>query len=180
MFNLLSQNLKNEIKKEYKIRKLIMVLTFALAIQVSFMVFILPTWLSSFYKEKVMLSDSNKLNQNLSESSVESVSAEILKINQQLNIINNSLNYRGIVVFIDEVLQQKNNTIFIEQFSMSSGNNAEPILFIGGVATTRENLVSFVSRLEQSDLFSEVNLPISNLAKDRNIDFSIEIKIKKR
>lgn len=179
MFNLLSQNFKLEIKKEYMIRRLIMCLIFIFAIQISFIIFILPTWISSFYKERVISIESNRLNENLSDSSVESVVEKIVGINKKLAIINTSLKYPGITIFIDESLDKKIPGIYLDQFSVSLGAENQYNFVIGGVASTREGLVAYVENLKKSDLFSEVNLPISNLAKDKNIDFSIDIKIKK-
>jgi hypothetical protein len=43
----------------------------------------------------------------------------------------------------------------------------------------RESIVAFTDNLKKIDSFSKVDLPISNLAKDKNIDFSISINIEK-
>lgn len=48
---------------------------------------------------------------------------------------------------------------------------------ISGNAPDRESLLAFSSSLRESDFFSEVDVPVSNLARDRNLPFSIEMLI---
>lgn len=51
-------------------------------------------------------------------------------------------------------------------------------LSIKGIATNRQSLVSFTDTLKKDPAFVSVDLPISNLVKDRDISFSISIKLK--
>ena len=46
---------------------------------------------------------------------------------------------------------------------------------ITGTATDRQSLASFRDRMLAHPLISEVNLPISNLATDKDIQFSITV-----
>lgn len=180
MFNLLPTNLKLDIKKEYNLRRLIMFFTFVVAVQVSFLVFMFPTWLVSMYKEQIVKIEYEKMNQLLSDSNINPTTETIESINKKLNLINNSLAYVELRPMIDTVISQRNRTIFIDQFSFSSKNKDSAVLAIGGIANTRDALVSFVDRLEASGLFKKVDLPISNLAKDKDIDFTVELTVDKK
>lgn len=46
---------------------------------------------------------------------------------------------------------------------------------ISGIANTRSDLANFSRDIEAHELFEEAELPISNLAKDKDIGFSIDI-----
>ena len=46
---------------------------------------------------------------------------------------------------------------------------------VSGMAGTREDLVAFVKKMEDSKYFSDVVSPISNLTKDKNINFVITL-----
>ena len=50
-------------------------------------------------------------------------------------------------------------------------------LKLNGESRDREAILSFVKRLERTTLFSEVDLPISNLAARANISFSITMNV---
>jgi len=52
MFNLLPQNLKQKIKSEYALRRMVVILSFVIFLQVSSIVFTLPLWFISGFKEK--------------------------------------------------------------------------------------------------------------------------------
>lgn len=58
-------------------------------------------------------------------------------------------------------------------FNQSKGVLSE--IRVGGVARTRRALASFTNDVETHELFDEADLPISNLAKDSDITFSISI-----
>lgn len=49
-------------------------------------------------------------------------------------------------------------------------------IVVNGVAYDRSTLVAFRDRAEQHQFFKEVNLPLSNLAKDQNISFSLTLE----
>ena len=51
-------------------------------------------------------------------------------------------------------------------------------MMISGDATTRQALADFRDRLLRQPEISDVVLPISNLAKDRDIKFSISVVFK--
>lgn len=44
-----------------------------------------------------------------------------------------------------------------------------------GIANSREMLVAFVKALQTESIFTDINVPVSNFAKDRNIEFSLTI-----
>ena len=50
---------------------------------------------------------------------------------------------------------------------------------VSGKARDRDILISFKESLEKSDCFSEVNLPLSSLVSRENVDFALELNIKK-
>lgn len=180
MFNLLPENIKVSLKKEYSIRRFIIVMFFIAIVQITFLVFIFPTWMVSAYKEEVISEEYDKFNKISSDSNIDPIADRIQSINKKLGILNNVLQYPTLVPYVDTVLSNKSSSIFIEQFSFSLKNSKEGNLAVAGVAKTRESLVSFVDLLKEADTFKEVNLPISNLAKDKDIDFTIELVIEQK
>src|SRR3989344_3730340 len=157
MFNLLPKNLKEKIKTEYKLRKITVILIFIICLQLSFLIFLTPSWLISFYKEKEVTSQSEEIKKHLSDSSLSEVIVTIRGINTNLS--------------------KKTSSIKIDELAYILGQENTAEIIIGGTSLTREALVSFVKALEDSKSFNKVNLPISNLAKDKNISFSISLQI---
>jgi len=72
------------------------------------------------------------------------------------------------------VLQNKNQGIALTRFSYKQRDD---VLSVSGVANTRQSLLSFEEALAQSDQFTNVNLPVSSLANQTNISFSLDLKL---
>lgn len=51
-------------------------------------------------------------------------------------------------------------------------------IYLSGWANTRDNLLFFQSSLEESPFFVEVEAPLSNLLKQRDIDFNFTLHLK--
>lgn len=76
------------------------------------------------------------------------------------------------------VVQQKPIKVSLDSFSFATENEETKRLVVSGHASDRESLVSFSQRLSGNNTFAQVDLPISNLSKKENIDFSISLSIK--
>ncbi len=177
MFNLLPDNLKKKIKKQYNLRRVIIVLLFFIFIQISFMIFLLPTWLMSSYKEEDVNLRGIDLNNYLASLNIASTTENIKSLNSQLSVMDKALSYPEIVMYIDGVLSKRTNSIHIDNVSYTGSDSKNAILTIDGTSATRESLVSFVKNLQSSGMFKSVDLPISNFANDKDLAFSIKITI---
>lgn len=177
MFNLLPNNLKEKVRSEYNLRLLVTVFISILFIQISFLIFLSPTWFVSLNKEKEIVLQSEKANKSSLDLKVDTINSQIKLINKKLEIINSTLEYPAVVPVIDDILSRKTNSINIEELMYETSDKKLAKVTIRGTSDTRDSLVNFVKKLEESDILSEVDLPISNLTKDKNIDFSLLIKV---
>lgn len=69
------------------------------------------------------------------------------------------------------------NLIEIKSYSLTRKDMTVQVVQVRGHAATRLSLSNFRDALTQHPLIEKVNLPISNLAKDRDIEFSIALTI---
>ena len=177
MFNLLPDNLRIKIKLDYNHRRLVTVLIFMIITQASFLVFIFPTWITSFYKEKEVSGQLQKNNNTGPYSNIDTVTPIIKSINSKLNVLNNTLEYPKLLPYINIVLAQRNSSIHINQISFTSLGANTGTLSLNGISSSRESLVSFVKSLNDTNKFKSVDSPISNFAKEKNISFSVVLSI---
>ena len=177
MFNLLPESLKTEIKKEYHLRRAVVVFAFLVFIGGTFLIFLFPSWIISFYKEKQISQQAEQNNQASLLTEVGEVNTNIKNINLELQTINASLEYKKIIPFINSVLLKKTRSITLNEITYNSSDPQNSTILIEGVSSTRNSLLAFVKSLEDSQAFKKVDLPISNFAKDRNINFSISLTI---
>ncbi len=158
-------------------RRIILILIFIIFAQLSFLVFILPSWLNTFYKEKDTVSQTEKVNRSISALNASSTRANVRDINQKLVLIDGALDYQKFLPVVDVILSKKTNSIVIEQFAYKSNSATTSSVIIQGVSATRESLSAFIKSLQDSGSFKKIDSPISNFAKDRNIEFSIGITL---
>ena len=175
MFNLLPDNLKGKIKTEYQIRRLTVFLTFVIFLQISFLIFLSPSWVASVFRQEEAVSQIEKMRESLLSQNTNSVASIIAGTNAKLNIINTTLEYPEVAPIFNVILSNQTSSIRLNGLTYTSINASTSALTMSGISTTRESLVSFVKSLEKSKAFKTVDLPVSNLAKDKNIDFAVSL-----
>lgn len=177
MFNLIPENLKKEIKKEYSLRRFIVILIFTFFVQTTFLIFIFPTWLISFYKEQEVTLKQDQMNQHLSNLNIASTTEQIKLINNKLSILDKKLEYPRIIPHINAILLNKTDSIYITDISYVTKDAKNSSITLQGKSKTRDTLTIFVRSLQSSGKFKSVDLPISNFTKDKDLVFSINIII---
>jgi len=70
------------------------------------------------------------------------------------------------------------DTLMPEGVSVSNIVTNEYTVSVSGKAKQRENLLQFDGNLKESDCTANVNVPLSNLFSQENIDFQIDFKMK--
>jgi hypothetical protein len=80
---------------------------------------------------------------------------------------------------ITEIESYKSSGVEIEgfEFARNESGGIAPVT-VRGVATTRQDLANFRDALLKNEEVAEAVLPISNLAKDKDIPFSISVVFK--
>jgi hypothetical protein len=177
MFNLIPDSLRATIRSEYRLRLSIVAIVFIVIAEVIFLVFILPSWMVSYYREQDAISDTQKVNDAESNTADAPVQPTIKALNIKMGIVDTALEYPKMMPFIDGVLSRKTSSILINQFLYTATTGKTGTLTIDGVSATRESLVSFQKTLVDSGLFKKIDLPISNFAKNKNIPFTLSTTI---
>lgn len=80
--------------------------------------------------------------------------------------------------FVETLSKLQNQGITIDSFEFQKTATGVAPINISGKALTRQSLAIFRENLLQNPLIETVDLPISNLAQDRDINFNISLKLK--
>lgn len=176
MFNLLPENEKRNILREYNFRRAIVLTAFLFALGVIACVSLFPSFLLSSAKiieEEAQLA-SIKKSDTFQEA--DRLNASLIETNLKIQSLKPLNNEQYIVDVIGTVIAKKNDAIRINGFLFKRGNGKDTgSLTVSGLTRDRESLSAFVRELEKEPLFTKVVLPISNFTKDRNAEFSIQI-----
>lgn len=176
-FNLLPEEKKGNIKKAYRMRVFVLLLIMLSISGAVSLIFMLPSFLAA----SIRYSEISLNKENLEKDTPELLEIENLK--SSLEEIKNkmkALKAEDRVLFsetIRQIVDSKSSGISLRSFSYNV-KEEQIDLRITGVANDRDNLTSFVKNLNEGGTFSDANLPVSDLAGDSNISFSMTLVIK--
>lgn len=175
MFNLLPNQSKKIISKDYFLRRYSVVLGVVIFFEIWLIVFLFPSLVTSYFKEKDLLYQVDSVKGSNVAKDAGLISDVIVSTNTKLGLYENEFDYPQIVPIIKDILSYKTQSISFTDFMYEFTGTSTATISVRGRALTRESLVSFVRNIEDSNIFKEVDLPVSNLAKDRNIDFTVSL-----
>ncbi len=173
MLKLLTEEERKKVAHEYHLRRGALIIVALVSILVIGVIGLLPSYiLSNIRYEEALEWDRVVDNSSLKEDEVE-LQVWLAETNRRLTALSPKLDVDRPSDFIKKVLDQKINGISITNFSW--GKVAGKVtLSVSGEASNRQALVAFKDRLSDSGHFSDVILPISDLAKDKEISFQIK------
>jgi hypothetical protein len=175
MRNLLSQQDKKKVIREHKFRIIIVSLLFTFFTMLTALVLLIPSYIISNYREGIMRTQSDIMQKSI-ESREKNISNIILNdVKIKLKLLEVEDGNMFLADILEEIIDQKTSGVRIEEFfyrELADGNNE---ILVNGIAVSRESLLQFRKNLENRNIFTKVILPVSNLASDTDIKFSINI-----
>ena len=173
MFKLLTEEERRKVAREYAVRRaicLFLALVLVLAVGI---IGLLPSYVLSNARQNEALERARIMGSAGGREDDASLQFWLEETNRKLQVLSPALDTDRPSDFIKTILDQKAAGITITGFSWVRAKD-KVTLSVNGVAASRQALVTFENRINSSRYFSDVALPISNLAKDRNIDFQIK------
>ncbi|MBI2674053.1 MAG: hypothetical protein HYX23_02105 [Candidatus Zambryskibacteria bacterium] len=172
MFQLLTEEERRKVGHEYVVRRTIVLLcAFVLALAVG-IIGLFPSYTLSSIRRLEALERTKAVGSARQRNDDLGLQVWLEEINLKLKLLSPALDTDRPSNFIDKILDQKSAGILITDFSLAKSIDKVDIS-INGVAANRQSLITFKDRLNSSGNFSNVVSPISNLTKDKNIDFQI-------
>ena len=175
MINLLPIKEKKKIRRDYVFRLLTIVIG---AVSLSTIIGIVTLFPSSFisdFRKRVAVDQVGRLTK-IDERSVHKKMGRFLKEAQQkLDILSPEREKVFLRTIFDTAISYKPSTVTLTGLVYQKENEDKARFIINGVADRREDLLVFSQNLERDALFDDVELPVSNLAQDRNINFTLTI-----
>src|SRR3989344_1199853 len=179
MINLLPISEIKKIISEYRVRLVTTVLVMLAVTMVIASALLFPAYLLASHKRTTILEELSKTgNQNASSQETK----DLEKIVKEMDVTLDMLGSKGQKFSIS-------NDIVAKTAGFKTGNikitgmfydkkDPESSFSLKGTAASRQSLTSFIEMLKKDVAFRDVSLPISDLVKDRNIDFTVMIKLK--
>lgn len=183
--NLLPKKNKEQIKLGLK-RRFFVVFLFAISSSFSIgIVTLVPTYV--IINTNLKEAESNSFNQNVMVFEENSLNLEILKVPAEIeskmavvqyhNQNKTFISYlRSVFEFLPESNMRINNFSFSRDKSYKE--NKGNWMMISGFSSNRDSLIKFTNDLRSSGMFSVVEVPVTDLTKETNLNFSINLVFK--
>lgn len=178
MLNLLLRKDRYTIRREYTFRFINVLLNFTIIIFVIFLVLL--------FSLNLLVSTEKGIAENQLESVTDDANVSLRNEVQGLGRdLRNDLTIFGVDVpryseYISRIvsLQTKGLSIDSFRFNLVQNEDEGDILEIevSGFSSTRDNLVSFANSLRSDIVFTEIDLPVSNLTQENDVSFRISMK----
>jgi hypothetical protein len=172
MFNLLPDELKRKVAREYARRRTIVMLLALIFVLIAGIIGLLPSYLLSLVRHSDAVERTRILGEARKVGDEPDLQAWLSEINQRLGLLSPRLDTDRPSDFIDEILQEKIPGIRLTRFSWTKLED-QITLATSGTALDRVTLITFQNNLNASGHFSEIALPVSNLAQDKDLEFQI-------
>lgn len=176
MFNLLPRAEKDAIRREYRTR-LAVVALWGSCISLSLAsLLLIPSYVLSSQKEKSSLLQRATLAKSVAANEAARFEETLKTVKARLSLVraNSSVSVR-LFELIAKIAERRGEGISFEQMTLVYTSEGKRALVISGVAARRAALVLFERSLRESKLFEKVDLPISNLARDGDAEFTMSV-----
>lgn len=179
-YTLLPEKEIKSLKKEYRTRLFIVLLFFISYAILAGIVSLIPSYVFSYNQEKEALKNLQVLQADRHERGTDTI---IKDLSDAQELIKKLKKHEDTVEFsqtISEVIAHKTPEIFLQSFQISQPvdtASSSLSVIIQGKSSTREALIAFKKSLEQNPLISKIDLPVSDLAKSKDISFSLNLTI---
>ncbi|MBM2817592.1 MAG: hypothetical protein HW401_182 [Parcubacteria group bacterium] len=176
MLELLPNAHKKALKKEYFLRLTAVSLSFLIAVELFFLVSLLPSYFLSVVKESVVNKEFENAMKSNNNSEDKELQADIKETKEMVALLKSKGDNLLMKDLILKIIDRKSSGIKINGISVSYSKNGQYQIIVKGMSKDRELLKLFAERLRSEKAFSSVDLPISNFTKISDIDFNITLK----
>ncbi|MEK7463707.1 MAG: hypothetical protein AAB610_01125 [Patescibacteria group bacterium] len=179
-YTLLPEKEIKSLKKEYRTRLFIVLIFFVSCGILTGIVSLIPAYIFSYTQEKEAIKNLQSLQESRRERGTDVVVDDLASAQSLIEDLKKHQDSAEFSQIISEIVLRKPAQVSISSFQLgSSGETASSSLevIVQGKAMTRDSLVNFKKILEQNPLILKIDLPISDLAKSKDVSFALKLVI---
>jgi hypothetical protein len=181
-YTLLPKKEMKTLQREYWIRLLVVSIFFISCAVVLGIITLIPSYVYTQVQERQALLHKDELLKSRKESGADQVEKSLVEsqtIAQKIIEDSDMVAYSDIV---QKIISHRSNQILLSGFGLShgEGTSTPTQIVVQGGAVTREALLNFKKGLDNDTSFTHIDLPLSDLAKSKNITFTVQMTLNKK
>lgn len=177
MINLIPAEAKKHLLREYWMRSVTVwffLWSFALLLGITLLV---PSYVLLNLQVKAYSETAQTANEK--NANFEAVAKELESASKTAATLSEQLVRPSMTEYLTLLKNLESTNVNVARISFSREGDVVGEMTVSGVADSRQALADFRNRMLDSDLIESVNLPISNLAKDKEIPFELTVTLVK-
>lgn len=164
------------LRREYRVRFIIVGAVLFSALVVLGIIFLLPAWSVADIKEQTVEKRMEILRNTMLKKQDSSLNGVLDTTKNDIRLLRTGEDFLPFRTVLETVLSNRTSGVSLQSFSFSRISAEGDVgVVVRGVYRDRDALVNFRKNLEREKMFTRVDLPIANLAKGKNADFTIEL-----
>jgi hypothetical protein len=172
---------RHALRREYRLRLVIILLFFVSLAALIGIAALVPSFLYSYTQEKSAIEGQQVIQKLRKESGADQIENDLV-LSQA--IAKRILTEKDPVVYnqvVQNILSHRSKGLSITSFALlkDNGTTTAAKISLSGKAATRDSLLQFKNDLLNDKLFTEVDLPLEDLAKSKDVSFNMNFKLKK-
>lgn len=174
MRNLLTLSFKHKLRQEYLLR----VFSVAFWMLTSSMVIgalgLLPAYVLSEARLNALQDQYTFLQASVASLTSDTSATPLTGLKRKLDVLSKEKNDARLTDAVLSVLSYRGEGVVLGSFDYSTTGNTSS-LKLRGVAKDRDSLLSFERALRQDGRFGKVELPVSSLVREKDIEFDLTL-----
>lgn len=173
MIDLLPPEGRKIVDRSYRLRIGSTFIILAMIVVVLLCVSLVPTYIFTYYQNRAFTLDGYRKSTNTEAYTL--IEGALKKTQGELTQLSTTRSLTPVSEVVDAVHELAQSGVTLSHVSVEAPNGVVKSLIVRGTADTRETLAVFADALEASPYFESVQVPISDLARDRQLPFTLEI-----
>lgn len=166
---------KEQLRKEYLYRLALVFSITVLVIIICSIIFILPSYIVTRNQHNQAISSFATKSNSSADNTIKDIESEVKKINDATTKLSDGINRPRILNTIRLIDTATAQGIKIKSFEITYTASSTVDMRVGGLASTRDALVAFKKNIESNQGVARVELPVSDLAKSKELTFVMRI-----
>lgn len=177
MMNLLTQEGKKKIKKEYLAHLSVVLLFAVLVLVVLGIAALIPSWVVLNFRQNGFTTTLDLLNRNAPAEEIKALETTARDTGHKLQVLETKNPTPQLSEIIETIVKGRGTGVRLTSLTFLTQEKRTK-LTLQGVAQTRTGLIQFIKTLESNPLFTHVESPLSNLVTEQNASFSLVLDVK--
>ena len=185
MPNLLPSEEKKRVRREYALRRMIMIVILLGVTGIVTVIALFPSYVLVQQRFQEVESTLTGLKKQVDTDTSQRITKQLTRTNSLLETLSPSSNHVPLYVFIRRLVTNVPDRVTITGITYERSTTADQdggdegtvkvVMTVTGTAANRTTLTDFKAQIEAMEMFNDVALPVSSIAQREDIPFTMEL-----